>query len=202
MREDERIQSKILQGRLTVLLLVLAIIAVPAVALGADLPLNTTEPTIGVPQETLQDPGLENTVLLEQTPIGVSGNDVTPAATEQVPEHGGVGAYTYATATSPAPLPSNRHIFFNVANDAGVKYNLDGAVYGTGNNNTYYIKADSGGLNEVHVTTDPGIVSGQVTGSVTHTTDPSGTFYITNTGLARHERRPRAPACSEWDDPG
>ncbi len=152
MREDERIQSKILQGRLAVLLLILAIIAVPAVALGADLPLNTTEPT--------------------------------PTVTGQVLEYDDTGAYTYATSAAPAPLSSNRHIFFNVANDAGVKYNLDGAVYGAGNNNTYYIKADSGGLNEIHVTTDPGTVSGQVTASVAHATDPSGTFYITNTGSA------------------
>jgi PKD repeat protein len=86
--------------------------------------------------------------------------------------------------SGPEPLPSNRHIFIKVANDAGVKYDLDGAVYSEGNNNTYYIKADSGGLNEVHITTDTATVNGQVTDTVTHTTDAAGTFYITNTGPA------------------
>ena len=89
-----------------------------------------------------------------------------------------------AGPSGPAPLPSNRHIFINVANDAGIKYDLDGAVYGEGNNGTYYIKADSGGMNEIHVTTDTGTASGQVTESVTHTTAPSGTFFVTNTGSA------------------
>ena len=45
-------------------------------------------------------------------------------------------------------LPNNRHIFVNVANTGGVKYNVDGAFYG-GPSNTYYIKADGGGLNEL-----------------------------------------------------
>jgi len=78
------------------------------------------------------------------------------------------------TATA---LTSNRHIFVNVANDAGVKYDLDGAKYG-GPSNTYYIKADGGGLNELHITNDTSDAYGQVT----TTTDQSGVFYITNTG--------------------
>jgi hypothetical protein len=76
-----------------------------------------------------------------------------------------------------APLPAPRHIFINVANDAGVKYNLDGASYG-GPSNTYYIKADGGGLNELHVTNDIAVSGGQVTA----TNAQSGTFYVTNTG--------------------
>ncbi len=174
MREDERIQSKVLQRRLTVLLLVLAIIAVPAVALGTDLPLNTTETAAGLPQEPLQDPGLESTVLPEPTP---TEEDVIPAATEQVPEYDDLGAYTYATSTSPEPLPAPRHIFFDVANDAGVKFNLDGATY-SGPNNTYYIKADGGGLNELHITNDVNVPAGQVTAD----DEQSGAFWFTNTG--------------------
>ncbi len=81
---------------------------------------------------------------------------------------------TVAVAT---PLTSNRHIFINVANDAGVKYDVDGATYG-GDNNTYYIKADGGGLNQLHITTDVKSASGQVTTS----TAQSGTFFITTTG--------------------
>ncbi len=47
-------------------------------------------------------------------------------------------------------LSSNRHIFIDVANSAGVKYNVDGAAYG-GPSGTYYIKADGGGLNELSI---------------------------------------------------
>ena len=87
-------------------------------------------------------------------------------------------AVSTASATA-EPLPQNRHIFFTVANDAGVKYDFDGSVYGTeGNNNTYYIKADGGGLNELHITADPSAPYGQVTTSE----DQSGTFYVSNTG--------------------
>lgn len=75
------------------------------------------------------------------------------------------------------PLANNRHIFIDVANDAGVKFNLDGAKYG-GPSNTYYIKADGGGLNELHMTTD----SSDAYGQVTTTSAQSGVFYITNTG--------------------
>jgi PKD repeat protein len=84
----------------------------------------------------------------------------------------------WATAAAVEPLPSNRHIFINVANPDGVKYNLDGARYG-GPDNTYYIKADGGGLNELHISTDP---VGADRGQVTSTSTLKGTFYITNTG--------------------
>jgi PKD repeat protein len=88
----------------------------------------------------------------------------------------------YITVTEPAPpgsepLPSNRHIFIEVANDDGVKYDLDGAVYG-GPDNTYYIKADGGGLNELHISND----ADQAYGQVTTTSEQSGVFYLTNTG--------------------
>jgi hypothetical protein len=84
----------------------------------------------------------------------------------------------FSPATA-APLTSNRHIFFNVANDAGVKYNVDGSAYG-GPSNTYYIKADGGGLNELHITNDAS--SSAVNGQPTTTSAQSGTFYVTNTG--------------------
>jgi PKD repeat protein len=76
-----------------------------------------------------------------------------------------------------AALPGPQHIFINVANDAGVKYNMDGASLG-GPDNTYYIKADKGGLNELHITNSVNAPYGQVTTSSAQ----SGTFYISNTG--------------------
>ncbi len=73
--------------------------------------------------------------------------------------------------TDEAVLPDHHHIHINVANDAGVKYD----IY---DNDTYYIRFDKPGLNSFHVTTDPLDPEGQVT----TTSDQSGTFYITDTG--------------------
>lgn len=78
-------------------------------------------------------------------------------------------------------LPNNRHIFINVANDAGVKYDVDGAAY-SGPSNTYYIKADGGGLGSNHITTDPANSNGQTTIISTSSNSVSGTFYLNDTG--------------------
>ena len=78
-------------------------------------------------------------------------------------------------------LPSNRHIFINVSNDEGVKYNTDTTMYG-GPNGTYYIKCDGGGMNALHITNDIGNLNGQLTAIDTTNTNYSGVFYITDTG--------------------
>ncbi len=80
-----------------------------------------------------------------------------------------------APACVAAPLPAPRHIFISPAN--GVKYDMDGATYG-GSGGTYYIKADGGGLNELHITNDAAAPYGQVTA----TDAQSGTLWVTNTG--------------------
>jgi len=88
--------------------------------------------------------------------------------------------FLLATICLPAaadPLSQTRHVFINVSNTDGVKYDLDGAAYG-GPNNTYYIKADGGGLNELHITADVADAYGQVTTS----SNQSGVFYVSNTG--------------------
>lgn len=51
-------------------------------------------------------------------------------------------------------------------------------VYDFTGNGTYYIMQNSGGLNAVHISTDPTDTSGQVTVSAKQ----NGTFYITDTG--------------------
>ncbi len=79
------------------------------------------------------------------------------------------------------PLSSNRHIFINVSNDNGVNYNVDGAAY-SGPNDTYYIKADGGGMNQLHITTDTSNAGGQVTALTSTNSNISGVFYITTTG--------------------
>lgn len=85
-------------------------------------------------------------------------------------------AISVAPAAAMTQLPP-LHTFIKVANDAGVKYNYDGAAYG-GPDNTYYIKFDGGGLNALHITTDPSVPAGQVTSSESAT----GTFYLSDTG--------------------
>jgi hypothetical protein len=82
-----------------------------------------------------------------------------------------------ASVAAAEPLPAPRHIFLNVANDAGVKYDEDGARF-SGPDNTYYILADGGGLNQLHITNAVNNANGQVTTSNTQ----SGTFWITTTG--------------------
>lgn len=88
------------------------------------------------------------------------------------------------TAWAEAPLSNNRHIFINVANDNGVRYNDDDFAFaGAPDYNSYYIKCDGGGLNALHLTTDPvNAPAGQVMTLQSQSTTPSGTFYLTNTG--------------------
>ncbi len=85
-------------------------------------------------------------------------------------------AITVAPAAALTPLPY-RHCFISVANDNGVRFNLDGATY-DGPDKTYYMKFDGGGLNALHITTSPNSAYGQVTNSTVDT----GTFYVSDTG--------------------
>jgi hypothetical protein len=65
------------------------------------------------------------------------------------------------------------HIYCKVANDAGASFNDFG-------NNTYFMRfeKEGGGLNSLHITTDPKIPSGQVT----NTGNTTGTFFVNYTG--------------------
>jgi len=78
-------------------------------------------------------------------------------------------------------LPSNRHIFINVSNYEGAKYNND-SVYYAGPNGTYYILAEGGGLNQLHITNSTANAYGQVNVINATSTSSSGVFYITTTG--------------------
>lgn len=82
-------------------------------------------------------------------------------------------------------LSSNRHIFIDVANDNGVKYNVDYSKFITepgATNGTYYLKCDGGGMNQLHITTNTSNAYGQVTVINSTSTNSSGVFYITTTG--------------------
>ena len=78
-------------------------------------------------------------------------------------------------AVNAAPLPDINHIYINVANDEGVKYDLDGSRY-WGPDNAYFINPE-GNLYEIHVSNDVDQNIGQVSTSPYQ----SGVFYITNT---------------------
>ncbi len=71
------------------------------------------------------------------------------------------------------PMADFNHIYVKVANQAGAKFDDFG-------NDTYFIKfeKEGGGLNSLHITTDPSIPSGQVT----NTGNATGTFYADFTG--------------------
>ncbi|WP_321506272.1 PKD domain-containing protein [uncultured Methanoregula sp.] len=122
-------------------------------------------------------------------------------STEQNPTHTytAVGTYTvnltatgaggsttstkpgYIALLTPQPIPSYSAINLYVANDKGVYYDEPNGVQSSGTYiykpNTYYL-AMFGGLNSQHITADPSAPVGQVTNS----NNPSGTFWITQTG--------------------
>lgn len=84
-----------------------------------------------------------------------------------------------ALATT-VPLTQNRNIHVNVSNDAGALYG-DPAL-----NDTYWINAPGGGLNQLHITTNPAstgaALAGQVTSQSISTSSTSGTFWVSTTG--------------------
>lgn len=86
----------------------------------------------------------------------------------------------YMTSWSVAvavPLVNNRQIDIAVSNN-------NGAQNGSGPNDTYYIDAPGGGLNQLHISTDGTIAGlfGQVTTKNIDTSSTSGNFYVTTTG--------------------
>ncbi len=87
-----------------------------------------------------------------------------------------LGAALIVTATSAADvggetIPGTKHVHIRVANEDGARFDLFG-------NETYYIKFDGGGLNALHITTNPLEPFGQVT----KTAAGNGTFYIADSG--------------------
>lgn len=77
------------------------------------------------------------------------------------------------------PLPKHREIDIKVSNDAGSRF-------GSAPEDTYYIDAPGGGLNQLHISTDSAnnasALAGQVTARTIDTSFASGTFWVTTTG--------------------
>ncbi|WP_292754764.1 PKD domain-containing protein, partial [Methanobacterium sp.] len=91
-------------------------------------------------------------------------------------------------------ITQNNHVYINVSNDNGVKYNVDYDYYlndptqqgynPNGTNGTYYIKAEGGGLNQLHIcnSNSTSAMYGQIIVNNTTSGSQSGVFYITTTG--------------------
>ncbi len=88
-------------------------------------------------------------------------------------------------------ITNNNHVYINVSNDNGVRYNVDYGYYLNdptysqgGSNGSYYIKAEGGGLNQLHICNNnsTSAMYGQVTVTNTTSGTQSGVFYITTTG--------------------
>src|SRR5215471_10518296 len=81
------------------------------------------------------------------------------------------------SSATPLPLADFHHIYINVSND-------NGARLGSDPDDSYFIRADGGGLNQLHITTDstPAGVAGQVTRDTIPTSSTAGTFWISTTG--------------------
>lgn len=105
-----------------------------------------------------------------------------------------LSSFVSAAFADIAPMTSNRHVWLPVANDSGVKFNYDAAYYTTNGgatgmtDNTYYLKSDGGGVNELHIANSANVDAaanygyGQVNALTSNSTSTSGTFYVTNTG--------------------
>jgi hypothetical protein len=172
---DKLLQTSPWQGRIAVLLLILALIAVPAVALGGtDLPLNITGPTAGVLDEMPPGVGTENSSTPEPTPTETVAEEVTPEATEPLPESVDIAADT-ASLGATTVIPSNSNVLLQISNDGTARFD----DYG---NNTYHFfsptQSGTQGMNALHITTDPAESSGQITVSG----NQSGVFYLADTG--------------------
>jgi hypothetical protein len=92
---------------------------------------------------------------------------------------------TFTASAWATTLDKSRHVFVKMVN--GPKYaELDDETYNNNQgtyDNYYYIKADGGGLNQLHIATDPDDnVYGQDSAVNAVNGTASGTFYISTTG--------------------
>ncbi|MDD3137254.1 MAG: PKD domain-containing protein, partial [Methanoregula sp.] len=184
-----------------VLLLVLAVMVIPAMA----DPVNSSVPDASVTDanltviETTTMPSVAETASLlkavTEVPTTVPVTEtVTPAASPTdvitdllatltvTPTAVVTNAAGSNAATTPEKntvnsdsingiLPGYTNIFVKPANDVGIRWDFT-------KNGTYFINQNGGGLNAVHISTDPAVGAGQVTVSP----DLAGTFYVTETG--------------------
>lgn len=92
----------------------------------------------------------------------------------------GEGSSGFYVTSSPRVTSSLERTMIKAANYIYVQVsNSNGAKYNSFSNNTYYLKFKSnGGLNALHITTDPSKSNGETT----YTGNVIGRFYLTDTG--------------------
>jgi hypothetical protein len=100
--------------------------------------------------------------------------------TNRVEDYGGNGFYVKAANTSSISTLSNAQQMLDFDHICVEVSNQNGATFNDYGNNTYFMKFEKagGGLNSLHITTDPSNPSG----NVTTTSSLSGTFYVNFTG--------------------
>ena len=158
----------------------------------APLTVNFTDLSIGYPTSWLWDFG-DDTNATEQNPqhtyttVGTYNVSLTATNADGSTTATKTG-YIVARSTSAVPLPAGQSLNLYVANDEGVKYNVENGVTDSSKgytpyvfiNNTYHFlyNGQGGGTNALHVSNDPSEIRGQVT----TTTNQSGEFWFTFTG--------------------
>jgi PGF-pre-PGF domain-containing protein len=142
----------------------------------APLAVQFTDQTTGTPTSWLWDFGDGSTSTVENpshTYTAAGTYTVNLTATNTGGSASLVKAGLVYVTTTTGPLSTYSGIYIRPSNHEGVQYNAN-------NNGTYYVYAGSagGGLNVLHVSTDPSVIDGQVT----VTQNQSGTLYATSSG--------------------
>jgi hypothetical protein len=86
----------------------------------------------------------------------------------------------FADLASISPMTTNRHTSIGIANTDGARFDYS-AAHGAPAD-TYWIQADGGGLNQLHITTSTASVNGQVITRNIDKSTYSDTFWVTTTG--------------------
>lgn len=149
-----------------------------------------TDASTNWPTEWLWDFGDGNsTNATVQNPVHTYSSVGTYSVNLTASNEGGSNSCTrtgYITILNLTPLSNYRFININVANDEGVKYNVENGVYASGGTytyvpNTYWVmfRTAGGGDNPMHMSATRYAYS---SADITSTTDQSGSFFITFSG--------------------
>ncbi len=120
---------------------------------------------------TFGDGGTSTSQNPSHTYTTVGTYDVTLTATNSGGSNSKTRSGFINVANATGALPNYANIYIRMANHDGILWDMVG-------NGTYYAESGSGGLNAIHLSTDPTVNAGQVTIS----RNQSGTIYATSSG--------------------
>ncbi len=86
---------------------------------------------------------------------------------------------TAGIVSAASQIETHRNVNLTVANDEGVRYQEPNIPNGTYN---FFNPTQTGGLNELHISSDSSDAMGDVTNDTATSGSSIGTFYLTNTG--------------------